>query len=315
MHNKNTRIACTALALLALAACSDDGSAGPDSGNLQDAASGPDAATNPAKTVFGGSRPVTLSVPKSYDASKSWPLVLLLHGYGATGWVQERLLGYSDLVDREGILLASPNGTLDNVKSQFWNATDACCNFNKSTVDDSAYLAGLIAEIKKEYTVDPGRVYFIGHSNGGFMSFRMACDHADKIAAVISLAGATFLNKGDCQPSATVSVVQIHGTKDDAVEYKGGTTGSTKIPFPGAEQTVALWAGYNGCGAAKAKMRYRLDLDLAVAGAETEVERFNGCPKGIDVELWTLHDSGHVPIPTAAFAAETWKFFKGHPKP
>ena len=287
-------------------ACSDDDAAAADSGITADA--------KVLKTVFGGAREVNLEVPVGYDGTKALPLVLVLHGYSAIGWVQMKFMGYHTLVEKEQVLMAAPDGLLDNKKKNFWNATDACCDFDGKAPDDSGYLSKLIDEIKAEYNVDPKRVYLIGHSNGGYMSYRMACDHADQIAAIISLAGSTWGDTTRCKPSGKVSVLQIHGDKDASVKYEGGTLFGGKITYPGAVKTAAIWAGYNGCATKTEAGTKALDLDSSVAGSETNVIKHTGCPSGVGVELWTIKGGGHLPIPTATFTSETWAFFKAHPK-
>ena len=107
---------------------------------------------------------------------------MLLHGYTSSGQEQEAYLKFAPEADRRGVLYATPDGTTDARNNRFWNATDACCNLYGSTVDDCAYLVDLIKAVSAQYTVDTQRVYLVGHSNGAFMSFRMACDHADVIA-------------------------------------------------------------------------------------------------------------------------------------
>ena len=86
------------------------------------------------------------------------------------------------------------------------------------------------------------------------MTFRMACADADRIAAIVSLAGATFAKSADCRPTEPVAVLDIHGTADDTVTFTGGTLeGFSSTPmsaFPGAEKTVETWAEYDGCAAA-----------------------------------------------------------------
>jgi polyhydroxybutyrate depolymerase len=92
--------------------------------------------------------------------------------------------------------------------ARFWNATDACCDVDASGVDDSSYLAGLINEIGSHVAVDPRRVFVVGHSNGAFMSYRMACDHADTIAAIVSLAGAPPADPAACRPTEPVAILR-----------------------------------------------------------------------------------------------------------
>jgi len=90
-----------------------------------------------------------------------------------------------------GFLYVFPDGTEDSDGILFWNATDAGYDFFGSGVDDPGYLRALIEEIIVQLNVDSDRIYAIGHSNGGSMVFRMACDHAELIAGIASLAGAT----------------------------------------------------------------------------------------------------------------------------
>jgi len=124
---------------------------------------------------IGGERPVEVVVPPGYDPAKPAPLLLLLHGYVAGGGLQEVYLDLEPEAAARGYLFAQPFGTTDKTGLPFWNATDACCNFYGSTVDDSAYLAMVIAQIRQAYSVDPTRIFLVGHSNGGFMTHRMAC--------------------------------------------------------------------------------------------------------------------------------------------
>ncbi|MCA9579918.1 MAG: alpha/beta fold hydrolase, partial [Myxococcales bacterium] len=162
-------------------------------------------------------------MPPSYRSGTPAPLLVLLHGFGANGDVQSAYLGLEAAVDEAGVLYVHPDGTENRIGKRFWNATDACCAGPISNdVDDSAYLAAVIAKVRSQYDVDPRRIYVTGHSNGGFMSYRMACDHADLVAAVASIEGATFADPDDCSPSEPVAALQIHGTADKTIRYDGG---------------------------------------------------------------------------------------------
>ncbi len=158
-----------------------------------------------------------------------------------------------------------PDGTVNRKGDHFWNATDACCDMDRSAVDDSGYIKALIDEIGSRYRVDPKRVFLVGHSNGGYMSYRMACDHADRIAALVSIAGATWQDSARCKPQAPVSVLQVHGTADAEVPYEGGPG------FPGARETVARWAALDGCSPEIDRSSPPLDIDDVLPGAETTI--------------------------------------------
>lgn len=267
----------------------------------------------PDQYVFGGDRPTYLKVPAGYDHSVPTPLLVVLHGFGANGYTQLAYTGLEDLVDDEGILLIAPDGTVNSEGRQFWNATDACCDDEGSGVDDVAYIGGLVEEISSVWNVDPGRVFFFGHSNGGYMSYRMACDRADLVAALFSLAGATWADPTACAPSQPVSVLQLHGDADSTVLYQGGdfSIGS----YPGAAVTVATWADYNGCTGALTDDPARLDIDRSITGDDTRTAHHAGCPAGIDAELWTIEGGGHIPnLAPTAFPGIVWSWLSAHPR-
>ena len=145
------------------------------------------------------------------------------------------------------------------------------------------------------------------------MSYRMACEHADKIAAIASLAGATFADVDRCQPSEPVNVLQIHGTADSVIGYEGGDILGNE--FPSAPTTVATWASYNGCDPTLQSDETRLDLEANLPDTDTTVAGFADCPAGGDVELWTIEDGAHSPLLSATFTEQVIDFLLAHPKP
>ena len=228
-----------------------------------------------ATTTFGGAdRPVKLHVPPTYACATAAPLVIMLHGYGVTSVSEEAYLNLLAETDKRGFLYAAPDGTKDATTSEYWNATDACCDYYGSKVDDSAYLSGLITDIKAAFNVDAGRVYILGHSAGGFMAHRMACDHGDQIAGVVSLEGAMYQDAVKCVGLDPVSVLEIHGTSDAVIAYGGGFIGVNA--FPSAPTTVADWAKIDGCGPADTSGA-PLDLDASLPGNETTISAYAGC--------------------------------------
>ncbi len=260
-----------------------------------------------------GRGPVVVHVPPSYDPAVPTPLVLLLHGYGSSGAGQEAYMQFTPLSDEFGFLYAFPDGTRDSNGRRFWNATNACCDFFESGVDDSGYLRDLIDAVKAEANVDDRRVHLIGHSNGGFMSYRMACDHAETIASIASLAGATFLDPNDCSPAGPVHVLQIHGTADTVVRYEGGCFGDDC--YPGAVETVERWAAYDGCSL-NGEPGEPIDLDAGIPGAETEVIRYaSECDRGGSAELWTIVGGSHIPMLSEDFSRLVVEWLYAHPKP
>jgi polyhydroxybutyrate depolymerase len=237
---------------------------------------------------IGGDRPAAVHLPGAYDPAEAWPLVVVLHGFGADGWTQDVYFQTSELRDEVGAIVLVPDGTENADGDRFWNATSACCDFYDSQVDDAGYLLGLIAEARALWHID--RVVLVGHSNGGFMAHQLACDAADRITAIASLAGSTFIDPARCQPSQPVAMLQIHGTADATIPY-AGTAG-----YPGAAETAARWAAADGC-AGGPEAGAPADFDLFVDGPETTPATWSGCSGGVAVALWTMDGSGHIPPP------------------
>lgn len=254
-----------------------------------------------APQELGGARPAPVFLPKAWDGCTRYPLVILLHGYSASGGVQDAYLGFSARVDSQGFVLVVPEGTMAPNNNQFWNATDACCDFYGQKIDDVSYLRGLIDAAVKSLAVDPERVYLFGHSNGGFMAYRMACEASDVVTGITSLAGAVVGKASLCTPSRPVHVLQIHGTNDATIGYDGGAL------FPSAQQAVQRWRDLNACeGEPLAGGPF--DYDSAVTGAETAEQRWKTCAQGVEVGLWTMKGSKHIPGINDAFrdAALKW---------
>jgi polyhydroxybutyrate depolymerase len=270
------------------------------------ACAGTPAATAPSPLVTA--RPYDIDVPVGYDKSKAYPLIVLLHGYGANGYSQDAYFGFNALADARGVFVAHPDGTVGADGSRFWNATDACCDFNHTGVDDVAYLNALVDDVERTYNIDQKRVFFVGHSNGGFMSHRMACDAAGRIAGIVALAGDVWKDPSRCNPTAPVAVLQVHGDADMSVPYNGGTL------EPSAPQSVATWAAKNGCSGDLTDTGMTLDLDTGLPGAETGIARY-ACTSGA-AELWTIHGGAHLPnFRMPDWGNDVFDWLMQHPKP
>jgi polyhydroxybutyrate depolymerase len=315
MHNP--RLLLPALpAVFAFLACSSGHAVSGAGGSATSGSGGSGADAGP----IGGDRPVAVHVPPTYQPGTAVPLVMMLHGYGFTAAVEESYLGITAQADKLGFIYAMPNGTTDPSGNPFWNADDACCNLYGSSVDDSAYLSSVITEIEARYTIDPKQVFVMGHSNGAFMTYRMACDHADQIAAVVSLAGAMPIELSDCQPSATVATLEIHGTADPTILYDGGSieqvTPPATIAYPPVTTTVADWVSLDGCTATPDTSSPNLDLDTNLPGAETTVTKYaTGCKSGGYSERWTIVGGTHIPDITPNFTPDFIQFLLAHPRP
>jgi polyhydroxybutyrate depolymerase len=307
-HWRRTTLVLIALmAVLATPACDAADSPAPPTGTPSTVPAGGTG------TVEIGGRQVTVHVPASYDPARPVPLVIGLHGYSSDAAELESYLRLTPESERRGFLYAYPDGSADERGDRFWNATDACCAFFDPAPDDSRRLSELITTLQSSYRIDPARVSLIGHSNGGFMAFRMACDHADQIAAIVSLNGAAWNDPARCRPSEPVSVLAIHSSADETVAFEGGVIdGDT---YPSAAATVTQWLGHNQCSPA-GRDAPALDLVADLPGAETSVRaHVQGCAGRSTVQAWTINGGTHVPELGAAFAPAVTDFLLSRSAP
>lgn len=288
------------LALLApLVGCAKDAPASaPDGGTPGDAGT---------RTVLGGTRPVRIAVPSTYDGTTPMPLVVLLHGHGASGRLQDAYWRLSAYTRAHGVFTLAPDGRRDASGERFWDATDVCCGGGDEDVD---YLMGLVDEAESLYAIDPAAVYFVGHSNGGLMSYRLACDYPGRIAAIGVMAGSTWMDETRCPATEPVSVLHIHGTADDLVPYDGSAV------LPGARESVERFATRAGCDLAMTSDGTAFDLEPSIAGPETTVLEWHaGCATGIGLELWTMQGGTHIPGLADDYAERLVGWLLAHPKP
>lgn len=256
-----------------------------------------EASDGPVPITVGGERPALLLVPREADRSEPRPLVLLLHGYGGDGELTDAYFQFSPLVNELGFGLLLPTGTRDEQGDPFWNGAE-CCDMYDTGVDDAGYLKGLIGEARGHAAFD--KVAAVGHSNGGFMAYRLACEAVPDLIAIVSLAGGAYASADSCRAPSMLSVLQIHGDRDFVIRYEGGRLkgplGWTER-IPGAEESVLRWAERAGCDLNAAEELTPIDTDTLVEGAETAIRRWReGCAGSTVHELWTIEGGGHVPF-------------------
>jgi len=272
-----------------------DGTSAPDHGGSTDTNGEPGKLGEwPPPTELGSERIVPVQVPADYDATSALPLVLLLGGYDYASADLDAWIAVSGRVDADQFILALPDGLVDSWGSPYWNATDTCCDYDGTGVDDSGFLEAVIDEATLRLAVDPDRVWLIGHSAGGFMAYRMACDLGERIDAVVSLAGSGFLDASKCETSDAVRVLQVHGSEDDVMPYGGDSEA------PGAEEMLQRWAVRAGCAGAG------LNPLPNPAPIVTNAELTSGFGYGptctASIELWRVEGADHYPDFAPSFA-------------
>lgn len=258
--------------------------------------------------VHGGlTRTYRIYVPAVYNASVPVPLVLNLHGYSSNNMQQEAYGDFRPIADTANFIIVHPNGTLDGSGNLYWNS------FGWSLVDDVGFLSALIDTVIAAYNIDENSIYSTGMSNGGFMSYDLACSLSNRIAAIASVTGSmTPAHKNSCSPSHPVPVMQIHGTTDGTVPYNGSST------MLHIDSLVKYWVQYNNCSLTPSVNTLPNTNTSDNCTAEHHV--FNGGSMGSTVELYKIIGGGHS-WPGAPFninttnmdfsaSVEIWRFFR-----
>ncbi|PHI21338.1 hypothetical protein CEQ90_02765 [Lewinellaceae bacterium SD302] len=187
----------------------------------------------------GLNRSYIVYVPASYNADVPAPLMFNYHGFTDNS---ANHLAYTDMrpiADTAGFILVYPQGSLLFGFLSHWNVGSFT---NGSTADDIGFTEAMIDSLSNSYAIDSSRVYACGFSNGGYFSFRLACELSDRIAAVASVSGVmSTQNFNSCSPQRPVPVMSIHGTNDGVVDYNGGNpAGSLSV-----DEVLDYWVGHN----------------------------------------------------------------------
>ncbi|MGM0479221.1 MAG: extracellular catalytic domain type 1 short-chain-length polyhydroxyalkanoate depolymerase [Bacteroidota bacterium] len=262
-------------------------------------------------TYGGEAREYKLYVPTTYDGSEAVPLIFNLHGYTSN---MDQQIAYGDfrsIADTANFLIVHPNGTFDQSGNRFWNA------FGASGVDDVGFLSSLIDTINNEYNIDLNRLYSTGMSNGGYMSFELACQLGNRIAAVASVTGAMTSNRiSACNAPKPTPIMQIHGTQDPTVPYNGGTN-NVAIP-----DVIDYWVQQTNCNTTPTIDQVP-DTDPN-DGCTAEHHVYTGGDQGATVEHFKIEDGGHTwpgaPVNIGVTnqdidaSIEIWRFFSQYSK-
>jgi polyhydroxybutyrate depolymerase len=254
----------------------------------------------------GLTRSYILYVPASYTPGTPAPLVLNFHGYTSNAFEQMFYGDFRPIADTAGFLLVHPLGTLDSTGETYWNSGWG------GTVDDIGFTSALIDSLAAAYSVNLDRVYSTGMSNGGFMSYTLACSLSERIAAIASVTGTMNVNQSlTCNAQHPMPVLEIHGTADETVPYDGNGF-MEAIP-----NVISYWVDFNNC----TPTPQITDVpNVNVTDGCTAVHSlYSGGDNGVDVEHYQVIDGGHtwpgsfftIGVTNNDFSAskKIWEFF------
>jgi len=230
----------------------------------------------------GLTRTYSYYLPANFNQSKFYPLVFNLHGYGSNGDQQEFYGDFRKIADTAGFILVHPNGTVfPQTTQQFWNVGLV----GSSNVDDVGFIHAIIDTLSKVYSIDADRIFSTGMSNGGFMSYHLACV-SNRFAAIASVTGSmTLLTQVLCKNAQPIPVMEIHGDADAVVNYNG-STGVLAIP-----EVLDFWIQKNG-----------LDKQKLIKSSVPDINKTDGAT----AELYIYPGTNEVQHYKVINGAHTW---------
>ena len=245
--------------------------------------------------INGFRRTYLVHIPPDYNSQNPLPLVVVIHGAFDTAKGMEKFSGFSDLADREGFIVLYPNGMGILGFLQHWNAGHCCGKAANDNLDDVGFVAAAIEDVSARLAIDRSRVYMVGFSNGGMLTYRFAAERGDLLAAAAPMA-ASIGGKPSAdapewripEPVQPLSMIIFHGLADDDIRYEGGVShhrGGTRTYWP-VEESVKFWVLHNGCNLRAAST----DLNAG----RVILKSWGICRDNTEVSLYLLKDWGHV---------------------
>jgi len=273
-------------------------------------------------TVGDIKRDYLVHIPAKYDRQKPTPVVLAFHGGGGNA---NNMVAYSGLnrkSDDAGFIVVYPSGTGRLEKILTFNGGNCCGHAMNNKIDDVEFTRKLLDDLAKSANIDQKRVFATGMSNGGIMSYLLASELSDRIAAIAPVGGP--MGTATCRPKRPVSVIHFHGTDDEHAPFKGGKgKGLSGTDFYSVDYSIQAWVKANGCGADPVITKLP---DTIKDGTRIIRKTYSSAKDGAEVVLIEIEGGGHTwpgqPPRLKALGKSTrnisandlmWEFFQKHP--
>jgi polyhydroxybutyrate depolymerase len=235
--------------------------------------------------VGGQTRNYVRYVPPGYDGTKPVPVLLLLHGGASDAANAESSSNMRPVADSEGFIYLAPNA----IGGMWMTESDG----------DELFFRAALEQLGEEACIDRRRVYSTGCSMGGAMSFWLACNAADIIAAVAPLCGSAFFDLNtQCMPQRPISVMHTIGAQDTLNCWEGEPSGSQ----PGAQCAKGVLAAFQKINECKGEVHPTHDGICESVGE---------CAGGTEVTVCRV-DIGHIlwSAPDMDVPQEHWNFLE-----
>ena len=232
-----------------------------------------------------------------------------LHGYGSDAIEQMNYTNFNNLANTKenNFILIHPQGAPLNTaltsSSSHWNSGGWTIG---STVDDVDFIDTIIKLVSQKYNLNQDRIYSTGMSNGGFMSYHLACNLSSKIAAVASVTGSMSKETyEDCNPDHPTSILQVHGTIDATVPFEGNSA----LGMRSINDVMNYWKLYDACDTEPVSIiTDYFDIEISV-----QHDTYLNCLNDVQVELYKIEGMGHVWAKKERYGISAtekiWEFF------
>jgi polyhydroxybutyrate depolymerase len=260
-----------------------------------------------------------LIAPKNFETKEKWPLIISLHGYTGSSKVQKQYVKLHKYVNKKGYMLLIPNGQKNSADKRFWNASQFCCDFENTKVDDVAYIKGLLKRIDNNPlypNIDHSRIFLVGHSNGAFFTHKLACREDFPVAGIVTLSGTSDKRDAEgnlletkraaCKHGQSIPHLHVHGTDDKTIGYNGFDNLETKKGFLSVDEFMENWSIQNKCQDKALKQRF-YNTDLLTLGHESKVFEWKACESKL--ELIKVNRAGHFILYKKRMVRTILKFF------
>ena len=285
------RLICAIILLFIISSCGGGGSSHDNSSNDTNTHENSTQPSSPYQSGIGAGSTFTcliehdniirqfyIYVGSTYTSNSS--ILFSLHGYTSRGLWNMNYTGFQSIADQEGFIVIYPQGTLlPSTGQTHWNVGGWTTG---STTDDVGFINEIIEFIDDEYSIDKSRIYSTGMSNGGYMSYKLACDLSSKIAAVVSVTGSMTPETFDsCSPTHATSIAQIHGLQDSVVNYYGSLWSKP------IEEVIDFWMSFNNCS----ETPETIEINGINGGGIHNI--YSNCDNQTSVELFLMTNMGH----------------------
>jgi polyhydroxybutyrate depolymerase len=237
--------------------------------------------------VDGIQRTYTLNLPPNYYDASGFSLVIAMHGGGGSASQFESTCLLTDKANAAKFIVVYPEGVESTgvLKARTWNA-GTCCDYSViKNINDVKFISTLIDKLISTYKINPKKVYATGHSNGGMMAYRLACELSTKIAAIAP--NSSTMVTLSCNPSRPVPILHMHSILDTHVPYQGGSgsgIGTQGLVFAPLDSVLNVWSLKNTC---------TTTAQVVINDANYKLTKWTNCAGNVAIQYYLTKDGGH----------------------